>query len=409
MSRTALALALAAWSILLSGCPRANEMEPFRQPDEPDYGRPLPPGQMALRKIPPEQYPDFGPGYLNRTGLEEAIRNSLAYLAKPSSHRYFPYLDISHARAVRSLEHFLAVLASVRSPQELNAVIRRDFEVYQSVGWNGRGGVFFTGYYTPIFDGRRQRDGEFRYPLYRQPPDLMKDPDGITLGRRTPEGRVVPYYTRREIEEGGVLDGQEIAWLRDPFEAYVVTVQGSAKLRQADGSMLELAYAANNGKDYKSIGQEMIRAGKIARDQLSLQNLIRYFKEHPDDVARYTRMNDRTVFFQELPGGPFGSLNVPVLPYRSIATDKSVFPRACLAFSRTRMPVVRDDGSVTVSPYSAFALDQDTGGAIRAAGRADIYMGIGPSAEAIAGRVGSEGQLYYVFVKEDGAGTASGN
>ena len=46
-------------------------------------------------------------------------------------------------------------------------------------------------------------------------------------------------------------------------------------------------------------------------------------------------------------------------------------------------------------------LDQDTGGAIRAAGRCDIYMGIGPEAEGLSGRQLNEGRLYYLAVREE--------
>ena len=44
-------------------------------------------------------------------------------------------------------------------------------------------------------------------------------------------------------------------------------------------------------------------------------------------------------------------------------------------------------------------LDQDTGGAIRAPGRADLYLGAGPMSELLAGRQKNEGQLYYFFLK----------
>ena len=44
-------------------------------------------------------------------------------------------------------------------------------------------------------------------------------------------------------------------------------------------------------------------------------------------------------------------------------------------------------------------VDQDTGGAIRAAGRSDIFMGMGPKAETLAGRTLAEGRLYYFFLK----------
>ena len=55
------------------------------------------------------------------------------------------------------------------------------------------------------------------------------------------------------------------------------------------------------------------------------------------------------------------------------------------------------------SPLGAaqqFMLDQDTGGAIRAAGRTDLYTGVGDEAEKLAGEQLSEGELYYLVVKE---------
>lgn len=386
---------LVSWA----GCKKPEgEMVPFT-PEKRDYSRQLPPGALALRKIPIEQYPDFGTGFENREGLREAILHSLDYLAKPSSQRYFPYGDITHARAVGSLQRFLEVLDTAHSPQALNEAIRRDFDVYQSVGFDDMGTVYFTGYYTPIFEGRLERSEAFRYPLYRLPPDLVKDEEGRTLGRRTAGGAIESRYpTRREIESGRLLDGREIAYVRSAFEAYIITVQGSAKLRLADGRIYEIGYAGNNGHDYTPVALELVRDGHMTRDEVSLQAMRRFFEANPRSVYAYCWKNDRYVFFQEAPGGPFGSLNTPVIPYRSLATDKEVFPRACLAFVRANLPTDAG-GQIRYRDYGGFALDQDTGGAIRAAGRGDLYMGVGPQAEALAGRTGSEGQLYYVFVK----------
>ncbi|MFH1748099.1 MAG: MltA domain-containing protein [Planctomycetota bacterium] len=392
-------LLVAALSLLIClGCRQPDaRLEPFQPQTDKDYGRPLPPGALALRKIDPAEYPDFSRGFHNRTGLEQAINYSLEYLAKPSSHKYFPYGDITHTRAVASLRRMRELLNDARSPRELDDAIRREFDVYQSVGCDDCGTVYFTGYYTPIFEGRLQRDQEFRYPLYALPPDLVKDEEGRTLGRQT-SGGLEPYPTRRMIEEGHLLDGQEIAWLKDPFEAYVITVQGSAKLRLADGSLYELGYAGNNGHEYTAIAHRMIDAGVIGREELSLQSLLRFFKDHPEQVWHYCWQNDRYIFFQEAPGGPFGSLNTPVTPYHTIATDKEVFPRACPVFISTKLPRLYE-GRVQNLPFTGFVLDQDTGGAIRAAGRCDVYMGIGPRAEAVAGHTGAEGALYYLFVR----------
>ncbi len=386
-------------AITVGGCAKPTErLEPFRAPDK-DYGKPLPPGALALRKIDPKDYPNFGEGYANRARLEEAIRNSLNYLAKKSSQKYFPYGDISHPRAVASLQRFLEVLVRASSPEALHDAICREFDVYQSVGCDDRGTVLFTGYYTPIFEGRKQHEGPFRYPLYAMPPDLVKDEEGNILGRLTPNGGREPGYpTRREIEQSRLLDGLEIAYLKSPFEAYVATVQGSAKLRLADGTLYELGYAANNGHEYTPVSKAMVENGVIRRDEVSLQRLLQYFSEHPDQIYPYCWKNDRYVFFQEVPGGPRGSLNEPVIPYRSIATDKQVFPRACLAFIKTLMPTAYG-GQISQQPYAGFALDQDTGGAIRAAGRCDVYMGVGDQAAALAGRARAEGKLYYIFIK----------
>ena len=45
-------------------------------------------------------------------------------------------------------------------------------------------------------------------------------------------------------------------------------------------------------------------------------------------------------------------------------------------------------------------VDQDTGGAINAPGRADIYFGIGALNEIKAGQQFALGRLYYFFVRE---------
>lgn len=407
-SASRIAYLLLSFSLLASTACGPKE-QPVTKVDEPgkDYGLQLPPGQLALRKIDPSMYPDFSGGYVNKDKLEESIHNSLNYLAKPSSKQYFPYADVSHERAVASLHALLDAIQQAKSPADLDAIIRDRFEVYQSVGCDNHGTVLFTGYYRPIFDARLQPDSEFKYPLYKAPAGIAKDTEGNTLGIKTPSGTIVKCYTRSQIDSPQKpLAGTEIVWLRDRFEAYIVTVQGSGKLRMADGSFYEIGYAAHNGYPYTSIGRAMIQDGVLRAEDLSLQGLIRYFKEHPEQLDKYLPLNQRYVFFMPRTGGPWGSLNEPVTPYRSIATDKSIYPRACAAFFVTQLPA-RTGGSIQNQPYSGFAMDQDTGGAIRAAGRCDIFMGTGDEVGELAGRTFSEGQLYYVFVKGSGANLAS--
>jgi membrane-bound lytic murein transglycosylase A len=379
--------------VISAGC-RSRRVEP-----RIEYDRPLPPGQLALRKITdPNLYPDFTQGWRDLDTLEAATRRSLSYLSKPSSRQYFPYGDINHDRAVKTLETLLTLLDSDAHSDEINGLARAYFDVYESVGCDDQGTVLFTGYYTPIFEGSFQPTGRFRYALYKMPADLVKGPDGQTLGRREPDGTIVSYPTRADIEDSGMLRGQELVWLADPFEAYIAHVQGSARIRLPDGQIVTVGYAANNGQQYQSVSRMLIEDGRIPGDRMSLAAMIDYFKRHPDQVDLYVRRNPRYVFFQISDGPPRGSLNEPVTPWRTIATDKSIFPRACLAFIATTLPQM-ERGVLVTQPWNGFALDQDTGGAIRAAGRCDVYMGVGDEAGQLAGQTYQEGRLYYLFLK----------
>jgi membrane-bound lytic murein transglycosylase A len=365
-----------------------------------DYTHQLAPGENALRLITdPSLIPDFTYACMDTKDLRQAVANSINYLNKPSSQRYYPVSGITHIRAIASLIKFAELLDSGLVGAELNNAIKQYFNVYMSVGCDNGGTVLFTGYYTPILEGSLTKTDKYKYPLYKQPADLVKGPDGQILGRKLVDGSFSKYPTRSEIERTGIAKGMELVWLADPFEVYVAHVQGSAKIRLPDGKIIGVGYTANNGWDYRSITDAMIADGLITRAQLSLSAMINYFKQHQDKVAQYTAINPRFVFFQLEEGNPRGSLNEPVTPMRTIATDKTIFPRASLAFISTYLP--KDRGStISNEVYGGFALDQDAGGAIRAPGRCDIYLGIGEQAGKLAGQTYQEGKLYYLFLKD---------
>jgi len=376
---------------VITGCQRHQAKQ---------YNRQLPPGELALRKITnPEEIPDFTYGCYNVADVPRAVSNSLNYLSKPSSKQFFPYGEITHEHAVESLKAFKTLIDSgLRGPQ-LNDAIRRQFDVYISVGCDDKGTVLFTGYYTPIFDGSPVATEQFKYPLFSQPNDLVKDSLGQILGRRMPDGETKPYPPRAELESSDMLKGGELFWLADPFEVYIAHVQGSAKVRQPDGKLVTTGYAANNGYEYHSISEELVKEGKIKADQLSLSAMIDFFRQNANLVSEYTGRNPRFVFFRRDEGPPRGSINEPVITLRTIATDKSIYPRACLAFVSTTLPRTIG-GNIYLDPYKGFALDQDTGGAIRAPGRCDVYMGEGDTAGKLAGQIYQEGRLYYLFLKQ---------
>ncbi len=392
-------------SVTAGGC-----QSPTPPPQPVNYSHELAPGELALRKLPQDQDPDFSAAAtaFNLPRLDTAIDHSLAYLRTPSSQHFFPYQDVTHDRAVASLLAMKQVIdTELKSPandngRRFDATIRSTFDVYQSIGGlnpntgNYTGDVLFTAYFTPTYDASPTRTGQFQYPLYKRPADLVIDPDGLHAHRQLPDGSSVPCYTRKQIELEHAMDGQELCWLPDRFSAYIITVQGSARLRLTDGRIYEVGYTGNNGLEYASPGRQMVADGVISEKQLTLAGLKRYFSAHPESMDKYLSLNPREIFFGERPGGPFGSLNQPVTPFGTIATDKSVYPRAMPVFLTAPLPTPQGGSS----EFRGFMFDQDTGGAIRAAGRCDIYMGLGEQ----AGQELNVGRLYYLAVKPELAG-----
>jgi len=90
-----LSLALTISLLVLGSCQKRTSYV-YRDYPKPqaqkDYQRPLPPGELALRKITdPSQIPDYTAACSDMKRLQEAITNSLNYMAKPSSRKFYPY------------------------------------------------------------------------------------------------------------------------------------------------------------------------------------------------------------------------------------------------------------------------------------------------------------------------------
>lgn len=382
LSRTLFAL------VLLGACRTA-----------PDYSRALPDGASALIPLDPDEPPpDVSSQWEERDDILPALDLSIAWTLREHARQFFPQAGITHERALRSLERFREILLQASGPEDFQQKVASEFTVYKSAGWDGRGGgVLFTAYCTPILDGSLEQSGRYQHPLYALPPDLVKERDGSIRGWQTALGLLEDYPSRGAIEAGGLLEGRglELVWLADPIDAYIAHVNGSAFIRLHDGSLFRLGYAGKNGRPYTSLGRELEADGKIPRGRASLPAIRQWAASAPpEELHDYLSRNQSYVFFTPIEGNPHGSLDVEVTTCRSVATDKSLFPRGAITFIEPKK------GSATDAPVQRFYFDQDTGGAIRTAGRADLYLGIGSEAEEIAGRTKLEGQLYYFFLNE---------
>jgi len=388
--------------LLLSSCSQQRVEPAPRVGSSTNYSRPLPPGKSALRKlVNPADHPDFHTAWDERDlFLQDACGESVTWFDKTSTRQWFPTSGIDHDHARASVVAFRMLLRTSPNFAAFKQALTDNFDIYQSVGCDDNGTVLFTGYYSPTFKASRHRKPGFTVPLYARPDDLMTDPTtGKPRGRRMSDGSIVPWPNRREIESSGILDGSEVVWLEDSLSAYIVHVNGSARLQLPDGSDLYLGYGGKTDRPYTGLGATLVQRGHISLDELGMPAIRRLYKRNPRVVENAIMENDSYVFFQEYDGGswPAGALGFPVTGERSIATDKSIYPRGGVVFVDT------DAARFAGSPrrFQQFMLDQDTGGAIRAPGRCDLYLGAGPMAEILAGRQYAEGHLYYVFLKPE--------
>ncbi|MEH1866425.1 MAG: murein transglycosylase A [Nostoc sp.] len=332
----------------------------------------------------------------DKKALLSAIARSLQYLQTANAataYQNYQVTGITRDRVFKSLKRFRELVLTTNSATELHQAIEREFVLYQSVGKDNQGSVLFTAYYEPIYAASRVPTPEYRYPVYRLPPDLNSWPK--------------PHPTREDLEGAdglqgakGKLRGLELFWFRDRLEPYLAQIQGSARLKLADGTQTAIGYAGNNAYNYKSIGRELANDGKLPLQGMTMPIILDYFQKHPQELNIYIPRDRSFVFFQENHGEPAqGSINVPLTAERSIATDKSLMPPGALALIRASIPFANPTGKLEERIVSRYVLDQDTGGAIKGAGRVDYFLGTGKLAGDRAGVTVSNGQLFYLLLK----------
>lgn len=349
---------------------------------------------------------------LDRESLRLAINRSISYLRKLPADRIVGEQPrrFSARQVLDSLAAFDRLLERWSCWECFVEEFNTRFELVPSSQDQQQRQVLFTGYYQPIIDGSLVETGEYRYPIYGKPTDLVTleraaVDSGETVKKTTGrvEGeRLVPYYTRREIDQAGLLRGRglEIAWVKDPVELFFLHIQGSGILRLPDATQVHIGYAGQNGRPYRSIGRLLIDQGKILPSEMSMERLRRHLAEYPEQGNEIMAHNESYVFFRITEPGPFGTLEVPVTAGRSIATDARLFPKGAPALIYSERPVLDGAGQlIGWQPFVRFVLNQDTGGAIRGFQRADLYMGTGDDAGAHAGYMNSPGKIYFLMLK----------
>lgn len=307
-----------------------------------------------------------------------------------------------------SLQEFQGLLDRVPFA-EFPAAVGERFDLCQVTNGEGEGDILVTGYYQPVVKASRVRRPPFLYPVHQVPPDLISAQlfsQGVspTVGRLE-GGRLVPYWTRAEIEKSGRLRGHELGYLADPVELFLLQVQGSGLVEFTDGTRSQLLFAGTNGRPYRSIGRLLADEGRIPLAEIDMPRIRRYLHEHRDQQQRILHFNERYVFFRLAEAGPdsgpLGSMGQALTPARSVALDQERFPVGGLYFLKTERPTEEGALPTRWQPMARFVLHQDTGAAIKGPGRLDFYWGRGTYPERAAGLMKQSGQLYLLMKKRE--------
>ena len=364
--------------LLVAGC------APAPQKPAPLCPCPPPKPEAEAARYEPRAFSDL-PGW-SRAQLEPSLRAFVGGCSKVSALR-------------RACE--LAKTLSAGDEQAARSFFESQFVPYALISTTSGELGMITGYYEPIIDGSRTPSAQYRFPIYGVPQDLVvvdlgnvvPETRGLRLRGRVDGRRLVPYYTRGEIDaRGDAFPAPVIAWSGDPVELFFLQIQGSGQVRLESGERIRIGYADQNGHPYRSLGRHLVERGEMLLEQASMQGIKAWAAANPQKLQDALSQNPSYVFFRELPTpeGPIGALNVPLAAEYSMAVDRRFVPLGAPVYLATTMPLSEE-------PLERLMAAQDVGGAIRGVVRGDFFWGTGPDAGALAGRMRQQGRMWLLW------------
>ena len=305
--------------------------------------------------------------------------------------------------------------AAAEAVDAQNAIaVRQFFEAnltpYRVSATDGAEAGLITGYYEPLLQGSRSPSPAFPTPLYGPPDDLVivelaelyPELKGKRVRGRLDGRRVVPYWRRADIDSGKAnVAGKALVYVTDPVDAFFLHIQGSGRVALAEGGVMRVGYADQNGQPFRSVARVLIDRGELTVGEASMQGIRAWGQRHPEQLPQLLDENPSYVFFREVPppaagsleaeiDGPIGSLGVPLLGGRAIAVDPRALPLGAPMFIATTEPL-------SDTPLQRLVMAQDTGGAIRGPIRADFFWGFGDDAGRQAGKMRQQGMLWVLW------------
>lgn len=263
----------------------------------------------------------------------------------------------------------------------------------------------FTGYYLPLVKGSYTKSEEFSVPIYEAPSNLVSvdlslfSPDfkNRKIAGRVVGNKLVPYYTREQINKGAINDkARVLLWIHSPIDRLFLEIQGSGIVELEDGKRVYIGYDGQNGAPYTAIAGVLIKRGLMTKHNASMQAIKRYLLAHPNEMDEVINQNKSFIFFRKLTlDAALGSQGVALTPGYSLAIDKAWVPMGAPLWLSTTRPDSKNPKNN--KPMQRLMIAQDTGGAIRGKVRSDVFWGGGDRATLIAGHMKNEGHYWLLL------------
>ncbi len=282
--------------------------------------------------------------------------------------------------------------------EDAKSFLESEFEPYEINTENGEADGLLTGYYEPQLKGSLVKDDVYKYPIYTTPSDLITvdlssiypDLKNYRLRGRLDGSKLIPYYTRQESD--GIEKREDVICYTDSkIDLFFLEIQGSGRVTLENGETIFLGFANQNGHKYRAIGRYLVEIGALNIEEVSLQTIRAWLEKNPERVDEVLNYNDSLVYFRQSEQAASGSLGVVLTPKRSIAVDRRYIPLGSMLYL---------DANIQEKNFNALVLAQDTGGAIKGAVRADLFLGFGKDAMEVAGELKAPLKLWILLPKE---------
>ncbi|MCC7273878.1 MAG: MltA domain-containing protein [Alphaproteobacteria bacterium] len=367
-----------AWIAALAGCAGSGADRPAPGPVQRSVA-----GPAAARDAPVD------PAYASLAGWrDDGQAAALAAFRKSCSRllRQPTQYPVGRDGIAGRIGDWAGPCQAADAVEATDAAARAFFERwFEPLPANGADDGLFTGYYEPVLKGSWRRTAKFSVPLYRAPGKLRRMP------------------TRAQIERGALARrGLELLWVDDPIDAFFLEIQGSGRVHMADGSVVGVEYAGQNGHPYFPVGRALVRWGELDADGMSMAAIREWMRRNPSRVRSLTALNRSHVFFRvrEIEEAR-GAMGIRLTAGRSLAVDPRYLPLGA--------PVWLDLAGAPTgdSRLRRLVVAQDTGGAIKGPARGDLFWGVGDEAAAAAGPMRARGRAWLLVPRERTAGVTA--